>query len=134
MVPGIDLGGDEGLVLELHGLAVSFVTPTPHEVTLSDGPLDLPVLAAVEMLCGCPIGPSTPWPSDDYTVVAVALSEGTEVSRATLVYAGTDSRFSGSLQLPGPGVYELQIRANQNDVANMGVARNGMVVQAPTSS
>lgn len=133
MVPGVDLGGEEGLVLEVHGLAVSFLTPTPHEVTSSSGPVEVPVLAAVEMLCGCPIGPDTPWTPDGYVVEAIALKDGAEVARSSLEYAGTESRFSGSIELPGPGVYELQIIAQQIDVANMGVARNGMVVSAPAA-
>ena len=132
MVPGVDLGGEEGVVLEVHGLAVSFMLPTPHEVITATGPVPVPVLAAVEMLCGCPIGPTTPWPPDDYDVEAVALKDGVEVVRSTLAYAGMESRFSGSLELPGPGVYELQIIARQIDEANAGVARNGMVVSAPS--
>ena len=91
----------------------------------------VPVLAAVEMLCGCPIGPTTPWPPDGYVVEAVALRDGAEVVRSALAYAGTESRFSGSLELPGPGVYELRVIARQVDAANMGVARNGIVVTAP---
>jgi hypothetical protein len=133
MVPGAELGGDEGVVLEVHGLAVSFLAPGPHTVTTSDGAVEVEVLAAVEMLCGCPIGPSTPWPPEDYVVQALAFDSGTEAARATLDFAGTDSRFSGSITLPGPGVYELQIVATQTDVANVGVARNGYVVTAPTS-
>jgi hypothetical protein len=131
MVPGVDLGGVEGLVLEVHGLAVSFLEPAPHEVKQSDGPLAVPVLAAVEMLCGCPIGPDTPWHPDGYVVEAVAIRDGTEVARSSLEYAGTESRFSGSIELPGPGVYQLQVIAQQLDVANMGVARNGMVITKP---
>jgi hypothetical protein len=130
MVPGIDLGGAQGLVIEVHGLAVSFLAPTPHEVIFADGPVQVPVLAAVEMLCGCPIGPTTPWPAEDYEVEAVALRDGLEVARSGLAYAGTESRFSGALDLPGHGVYELQIIARQADVANAGVARNGIVVSA----
>lgn len=131
MVPGRSLGGSEGVVLELQGLAVSFLEPTPHEVRTSAGPVSVPVRAAVEMLCGCPIGPTTPWAPEDYRVDAVAVRDGEEVARAELSYAGSDSRFSGELELPGPGVYELQIVAEQIGVANMGVARNGLVVQAP---
>ena len=133
MVPGVDLGGTEGLVLEVHGLAVSFLSPTPHEVIVLDGPVQVPVLAAVEMLCGCPIGPTTPWPPEDYVVEAVAVRDGEEVVVSPLAYAGIESRFSGTLELPGPGVYELRVIARQTDVANMGVARNGIVVSAPST-
>jgi hypothetical protein len=131
MVPGVDLGGEEGVVLEVYGLAVSFLAPTPHEVVTADGPIDIPVLAAVEMLCGCPIGPTTPWPPDQYVVEVVALRDGQEVARSVLGYARTESRFSGSLVLPGPGVFELEVIARQVGVANQGVARNGIVVASP---
>ena len=59
--------------------------------------------------------------------------DGAEVVRSTLTYGGKESRFSGSLELPGPGVYELLIIARQIDVANTGVARNGIVLSAPSS-
>jgi hypothetical protein len=132
MVPGVDLGGEEGVVLEVYGLAVSFLEPTPHEVITADGPIDVPVLAAVEMLCGCPIGPTTPWPPDQYVVEAIALRDGQAVARSVLAYAGTQSRFSGSLVLPGHGVFELELIARQVGVANQGVARNGIVVSSPS--
>jgi hypothetical protein len=133
MVPGVDPGGDEGVVLEVYGLAVALLSPTPHEVITATDAVEVPVLAVVEMLCGCPIGPTTPWPPDDYEVEAVALMRGAEVARSTLAYGGEESRFSGSLELPGPGVYELLIIARQIDVANTGVARDGVVVSAPSS-
>ena len=134
MVPGVRPGGDEGVVLELRGLAVSFLEPTPHQTITADGPVAVPVRAAVEMLCGCPIGPDTPWKPDEYEVTARALRDGEEVDAQALSFAGVESRFHGELELPGPGVYELQVVAEQASVANVGVARNGMVVEAPGSS
>lgn len=68
-----------------------------------------------------------------YEVEAVAVQDGEAAAIVVLNYNGTGSRFSGSIELPGPGVYELQIIARQTDVANMGVARNGIVVQAPSA-
>lgn len=133
MVPGMRLGGEQGVVLEVQGLAVSFLAPGPHTVTSSDGPVDVEVLAAVEMLCGCPIGPDEPWPPSDYLVKVIALDDGNEAANATLTFNGTNSRFAGTITLPGPGVYELQLIASQTGTANIGVARNGYVVSAPNA-
>lgn len=133
LVPGVELGGEQGVVIELQGLAVSFLQPGPHQVTESAGPHEVDVLAAVEMLCGCPIGPQTSWPPANYLVEIIAFNGGTEAARSTLEFNGTNSRFAGTIELPGPGVYELQLIAQQKGVANLGVARNGYVVTRPAS-
>lgn len=134
MVPGLQVGGKQGVVLELQGLAVSFLKPGPHTVTTSAGAVEVDVLAAVEMLCGCPIEKDGPWPPSQYDVEVVAIADGNEAARSTLNFNGTDSRFAGTIELPGPGVYELQIIASQMGIANVGVARNGYVVSAPDAN
>jgi len=115
LVPGRDVGGD-GIVLDLHGLAVSPQAPA----SAGSGPLA--VRATVTMLCGCPITPGGLWDADSVDVRARLVRDGKVVAEAPLAYAGRASTFQGRITPPGPGEYRLVVLASEPSRANFGRA------------
>lgn len=127
LVPGVDVLGD-GVILELNGLTVELLSPTAP--TLSGE--ELAIRARVTMLCGCPTEPGGRWDADQIRVLARLLSNGEAVAESDLAFAGETSVFSGALDAPRPGDYELEILAMDPTKANFGrevrevsVAKNG---------
>jgi hypothetical protein len=122
VVPGKDLTGGDGWLLELPGFVVDVVAPAPgaHVAGL---PARVTLDAKVTMMCGCPIEPGGLWDADRYEVRALVRRDGTPAGKVPLAYAGTTSRFSGSLRVAAPGAYEALIYAYDPATGNTGVAR-----------
>lgn len=112
LVPGADLVG-EGVVLELNGLIVELLDPTPRTAKLS-----LPVRARVRMLCSCPTEPDGLWPVE--TVRARLLEDDEVVAEAELRFSGETSVYVGEIEAPRAGRYELEVVAADAPSANFG--------------
>ena len=110
LLPGNDYASGNGIILRWPGMVVDELSPPAHLKT--DATASVDVTANVAKMCGCPIGKTTPWPVDRYTVEArVHEAGGKHLQTVTLEYAGTHSQFAGSVPVPGPGVYELIVTA-----------------------
>jgi hypothetical protein len=121
MVPGRDVVG-EGLVLEINGFIVVI------ESVGSETGRTVDVRAKVTMLCGCPTEPGGLWDSDRFEVIARLVKDSRVVTETTLDFAGEASTYSGRLQPPEAGDYELQVLALDPERANNGIARRGVAV------
>ncbi|HEU0052374.1 MAG TPA: hypothetical protein VFQ39_04320 [Longimicrobium sp.] len=140
LVPGVDLTGDNGVVMVIPGLLVQILSPATHD-SLS-GPGEVQILANVAMMCGCPIGAtspdppaSNPWPYQNFTVQAMIYQLGSDselIDVVTLAYTAT-SRFAGNWTVSHPGFYEVVVVARENNSANTGVDRATFFLNPPSS-
>ena len=127
VVPGRNLTGGDGWVLELPGFVVTLTAPeTPIVASASAGPIALK--AKVTMMCGCPIEPGGLWDANGYEVKGILYKDGKQVETAALAYAGETSMFAGSLPVPAPGRYRLFVYAYDAANGNTGVAQTPLVV------
>lgn len=128
VVPGRDLSGGDGWVLEMPGFVVDVLEPGGHAaLSPADGPVE--VRARVEMMCGCPIEPGGLWDADRYEVAMTVRHDGERMGEIELAYAGETSRFSGRVPLDGAGVYEVIVHAHDPETGNTGVDTTTFVVE-----
>jgi hypothetical protein len=121
IVPGNDLTGGDGLLLEIPGLLVQVLSPPTH-LALT-GPTTIQFAANVAMMCGCPLEPGGIWDSNTFQVCARISVESQEIAQVPLTYAGQPSQFSGTWALSEPGFYEAVIYAYQPANGNTGMGR-----------
>lgn len=121
LVPGEHLLGD-GVVVELHGLIVEIQEPAVNAV--SGGQVS--VRARVRMLCSCPTGSDQLWSAG--MVRARLVRDNTVVAEAPMSGAGEPSIYVGSLAVPGPGRYVLEVLASDPARGNAGMARREVTV------
>jgi hypothetical protein len=110
LIPGKDYAAGNGILLRLHGMIVDVLAPPAHLKTAAVETLE--VEANVMKMCGCPVGESTPWPVERFTVEAriyEATGEPREI--VPLNYKGEHSQFAGEIPMPGPGAYEIIVTA-----------------------
>ncbi|WP_339614359.1 hypothetical protein [uncultured Parvibaculum sp.] len=127
VVPGRDLTGGDGWVLELPGFVVELQSPQTPIVASSSGK-SIALKAKVTMMCGCPITPGGLWDADGYEVTGLLYKDGKKVDSAALSYAGETSLFAGDMATPRPGRYELVVYAYDPANGNTGVAKTALVV------
>lgn len=134
LVPGVNLQGDDAVVMVIPGLLVQVLSPATHTSLPGAGPVE--ILANVGMMCGCPISdapslppsPTNPWPAGEFDVQAYVTQIGDEpvlVAQVPLAYAGQPSRFSGTftVQEQEYGFYEVTVVARQRCSPNTGLDR-----------
>ncbi|WP_435105667.1 hypothetical protein [Arhodomonas sp. AD133] len=122
VIPGKDLSGGNGWMVELPGFVVDVLAPPTHQKR-SGLPAEVTLRANVTMMCGCPIEPDGLWDANDYEVAALLYRDGERAGVAQLEYAGETSQFAGTLQLAEPGTYEAIVYAYDRDSGNTGVDR-----------
>ncbi|MDO8732566.1 MAG: hypothetical protein Q7L55_08360 [Actinomycetota bacterium] len=120
-------GDKQSLALTLHGLIVTVTTPAPHSALTSSGPVQVPITASVQMLCGCPISTASPWTPNRYRVRVLVTSPGIATQTIQLVYQSTDT-FTGSVTLPGAGMFDLVVVADMPGTGNTGSSATSVVV------
>lgn len=127
IVPGRDLTGGDGWVIEIPGLVVDTLAPAAH--TVLDAEADaVEVTANVMMMCGCPIEPDGVWDAADFQVVA-RVSHNGELQR-TVPLEPTDkpSHFAAEIAVDVPGDYGLTVVAHQPSNGNTGLDRTTFVL------
>jgi hypothetical protein len=128
VVPGKDLTGGDGWVLELPGFVVELKAPGP-ELKLQGLPQTVAIKAHVTMMCGCPIEPKGLWDADGYQVRALVRRNGQSAGEVPLAYAGTTSNFAGNLRVDQPGTYEVVVYAYDPKDGNTGLDRTLFTVE-----
>ncbi len=127
VVPGKNLTGGDGWVLELPGLLVA-PNLAASTVSRSEAASGILIEAEVMLMCGCPIEPGFFWDADDYEVVAIVRRGDEDVGRYPLRYAGAASEFETRFTAPRPGVYDISVYAYDSATGNTGLGRIELTV------
>jgi hypothetical protein len=125
VLPGRHLDAGDGWVLEVPGLIAQLDEPG----TEPRAGEPVPVMATVQMMCGCPLTPGGLWDSDGFEVTLHARPEAGEPVTTRLDHAGEASRFGGSFTPARAGTWELELRAWQPATGNAGVATRRIEVR-----
>jgi CheY-like chemotaxis protein len=128
IMPGKDIVGKNGWILEMPGFVVDILAPPTH-IKL-DGPLvTVPIRANVVMMCGCPIAPEGVWDSNKFEIRGHVVKDGKTIADIPLEYAGTPSQFTGSYAASKPGVYRIVVYAYDKDSGNTGLDTATFIVK-----
>ncbi|MCB1056065.1 MAG: hypothetical protein KDD11_11235 [Acidobacteria bacterium] len=129
MLPGKDVDTGDGLLLELPGTVVDVLAPATHSA-VTGVPAEVSVEVNVTMMCGCPLSPGGLWDSNGFEIRALVSLDGERRADLDfdLAYAGTVSRFAGTLKAPEPGAYDLTVYAFQKATGNTGLDRATVIV------
>ena len=123
VLPGKNVNGGDGWVLELPGFAISLMEAPPAVVQRNGGAATVPVKAKITMQCGCPITPAGLWDASKLEVSAMLEAKGKTFAPTKLAYAGQPSTFAGDLKISDPGDYDVDLYAYDPANGNTGVVR-----------
>ena len=124
LVPGEDILG-EGVLLEIHGLIVTALSPVADAQVKAGSPFE--VRATVTMACGCPTEPGGLWDANKFRVVARLLRDGKVESETPMTYAGVQNTFHAD-GAPVAGATELQVLALDPTGGNFGMMREAVAI------
>lgn len=127
VLPGRSPHGPDGLIVNLPGLSVDALSPAAYAREYAVGD-EVPILANIVHLCGCPLTPGGTWNAEAYEVGYTVEHNGRAVGGGTLAYAGTASRFEGRFAPPASGAYEITVTAHHPPTGNSGVDRTTIIV------
>lgn len=126
LIPGKDIEGD-GLVLEFPGFVVNVLGPQTHE-SLSAGNA-IAVTANVVLMCGCPVTAGGMWDAKQYEVQALVEKDGKSMPAVVLSISDKANTFTGTLNAPEAGLYQLTVYAYDSRTGNTGVATTNFLVK-----
>jgi len=129
VVPGRNISGGDGWVLELPGYVVDVLDPPAH-VKLPPETTEVDLRANVALMCGCPVTPGGLWDADKLEVKALVKRNGEALPPVDLKFAGTASQFAGSIKVFGAGLYDVTVYAYNPANGNTGLDRTTFIVSA----
>ena len=132
VVPGKDLSGGNGWLLEMPGFVVDVLDPPAHK-GFSGLPQEIPITANITKMCGCPITPGGLWDADDYQVRTLVSRNGESMPNISMEYAGEPSQFTGTLAVGEPGTYEVMVYAYDPETGNTGLDTTTFRISADDS-
>ena len=121
LLPGQDRVANP-VILHLPGLITELLDYTVDDAQLS-------VTAAVTMICGCPITAQGLWPAADFRAVVQLYRKQELVAEGVLGFTGTDNEFTGALDLPGSGDFDMIVHAYQISTGNAGVYQRPLRIE-----
>jgi hypothetical protein len=127
VVPGRNISGGDGWVLELPGYVVDVLAPPAH-VKLPPDTTQVDVRANVALMCGCPITPGGLWDADKLEVKALVKRNGEALTPVDLKFAGEASQFASSVPVFGAGLYDVTVYAYNPANGNTGLDRTTFIV------
>jgi len=125
VMPGKHLTGGNGWLVEMPGLIVEWLWPTPG-LELDAGAVEL--RAHVTPMCGCGIQPKGWWKPESYEVAVVLKRKGKTVGEYPLTFANVLSLFSATVDLD-PGEYDAVLYAYDAATGNTGIDRASFVIE-----
>lgn len=128
VVPGKNVTGGDGWLLEMPGLVVDVLDPPTH-VQLKGTPQKVALKANITAMCGCPIEPDGLWDANKYEVAAILSRNGKVERTIPLAYAGKTSQFDTEIELDEKGVYEATVYAYDPANGNTGLDRVTFVIR-----
>lgn len=130
LVPGKNLTGGDGVLLEIPGFVVTIQAPPAHLLlSKKELPRKVELRASVTMMCGCQITPGGTWDANRLEVSALIRKKGKTTGEFPLSYAGEPSRFVGSMEVKDAGVYEVTVYAYDPANGNTGVDTTTVVAE-----
>jgi len=120
VIPGKDLTGGNGWLLEMPGFVVDVLNPPAHQ-SFTGLPQEITITANIMMMCGCPITPGGLWDAEDYQVRTLVSRNGESMPHISMEYAGEPSQFTGTLSVAEPGTYEVTVYAYDPQTGNTGL-------------
>ena len=130
VMPGRDVTGGDGWVLEMPGLVVDVLHPPAH-IRVTNPAEGIMLRANVMMMCGCPIEPGGLWDAENFEIAARIHRDGEFLEEVPLAYAGTPSQFSATLDMTEPGTYDATIYAFEPENGNTGLDRTTFIIPEP---
>jgi hypothetical protein len=127
VVPGKNLTGGDGWLLEMPGFIVDVIGPPTHQKR-KGLPQTVEIKANVTLMCGCPVEPGGLWDSDAYEIRARIKRNGEPVGEIPLNYAGETSQFAGTFVAKEPGAYQATVYAYDPANGNTGVDATTFIV------
>jgi hypothetical protein len=130
VVPGRDLTGGDGLMLEMPGFVVDVLAPAAHK-KFNASEKQVAIEANVTMMCGCPIRPDGLWDANAFEVRAIVKRNGERLEEKPLDYAGETSQFATQINADAPGVYEITVYAYDPANGNTGLDKTSFILTGP---
>lgn len=127
LLPGRDVTRGDGWVLELPGLVVDLVQPAAFRWAERDR--DVPLQAAVTMMCGCALSVDGPWRAGDTEVDYQVTVNGKPQPLQRMRYDAASGLYTGTMVPREAGIHEIEIRAWEGPHNNAGVARTTVFVR-----
>jgi len=118
LIPGPSASVGDGWVIELPGLAVRMIAPTPSLFTRGQPNV---LTAEVQLMCGCPITPGGLWNSANYDVRAEIRQRGMLREEILLPFVAAPGRFEANWTPKTSGKADLIIIASNRITGNTGV-------------
>jgi hypothetical protein len=125
LVPGQDILG-EGIILEINGLIVTFVTPDAKLKIIAGDEVD--VKATVTMSCGCPTEPGGIWDASKMKIFARIIQAGKIAQEVPMTFANETSTFVGKVKFETAGPARLEVLAMDAGNANFGIVKRTYTV------
>lgn len=120
VIPGKDLTGGNGWLLEMPGFVVDVLNPPAHR-GFSGLPQEITITANITKMCGCPITAGGLWDAEDYQIRALVMRNGESMPHIAMEYAGEPSQFTGTLAVAKQGTYEVTVYAYDPQTGNTGL-------------
>lgn len=131
VVPGKDITGGNGWVLDLPGFVVDVLAPPSH-IKLDSTTVSVDIRANVTMMCGCPIKAGGVWDANKYDVSAIVKKDGRTIATLPLKYTGLASQFQTTFTVnKGPGVYRAIVYAYDPANGNTGLDTVTFIIKKP---
>ena len=127
VVPGRDITGGDGWVIEVPGFVVDVLAPPAH-IKLKPDTKTIDLRANVALMCGCPIEPGGLWDADQLDVSAIVTRDGERLAPIPMDYAGETSQFAATLPVDAPGTYDVLVYAHDPRNGNTGLDRTTFIV------
>lgn len=118
VVPGKTASVGDGWVIELPGLAVRVIEPTP--LLFRRGQPQV-LTAEVQLMCGCPISAGGLWDSGNYDVSVEVRQDGKLHEVVELPFATAPGRFAAAWTPKMSGKSDLTVIARNRVTGNTGV-------------
>lgn len=118
VLPGEDLSGGDGILMEIPGFVVDIQEPEAN--WFQGKSTEVTFKANVTMMCGCPITPDGLWDANEYDIAVKLYRNKKLIDEVPMSYAGEPSQFEAKINLPKPGCYKAVVQAHDPNNGNTG--------------
>ncbi len=131
LIPGKDYASGNGIMIEIPGLSVDVISPTPNSRFPFDPNVPVTIEANVMELCGCLIEEGSPWPPERFEVEAHVYKGGLYITSITLPYSNEPSIYGTNLKVPVPGHFRIHVTAFDTVTKEAGMDTTTVYLDTP---